>query len=730
MRNGKAGKSKLNDNSVESLDRISGFKAFEAEPKRIEILMVIQRDLTKLFNSAWRLNDRFSKCVEALLRLPKINWAGIYFMDNSSETLHLSFSKGSRSQFIDRVLCLNSDSTFFRLVKEGNPIYTQLHELDGSLKNENKQKGGLDALAIIPFYHMEEVQGCLTISLANLGEIPFVILVLESIAAQISTTTTLLRAEEELNLAKAEKNGILEASTDEIRLIDSNMRIVWTNKSDTQKTDADVESISDKLCYQTYFHRNKPCIGCPAKEALITGKMANAVLFQPDLSNKKPEAFWAVNIVPVTNDSDDPANFIEIVRDISKPKAVEKALREREVTLNAIFSASPVGIGLARNRVLDWANKTLDHMLGYKEGDLLGKSSRLLYQDTKEYERVGCELYSNAKDGIGQVETVWIRKDGKMIDCFVQGSLLEPDDPSKGLIVVAMDITERKKVERALSEQISRNELILKTTTDGLFIMDMKGKIFEVNPASEMITGYSKEELVGKEIRNFDINENFKEHIKRILRKKHDRFETKLQHKNRKILDVEVSTTFLDTANNKFFFSFFRDISEKKKAERKLIEREKELETKSNNLEEANTALKVLLKKRDEDKSELEEKVLSNVKELLTPYLEKLNRSGLNDTQKAYVEILERNLNDIISPFSRRLSSTYLKFTPAEMQVANLVKHGRTSKEIAEILNLSNLTIASHRKSIRKKIGITRKKGSLRTHLLSLQQEEKNWRSP
>jgi len=144
------------------------------------------------------------------------------------------------------------------------------------------------------------------------------------------------------------------------------------------------------------------------------------------------------------------------------------------------------------------------------------------------------------------------------------------------------------------------------------------------------------------------------------------------------------------------------------------------LEIKTTTLEETNTALKVLLKRRDEDKTEYEEKVLLNVKELVVPYLEKLNKSGLDETQKAYAGILESNLNDIISPFSQRLSSKFLNFTPTEIQVANLLKQGKTNKEIGEVLNSSPRTVAFHRENIRKKLGLKNKKTNLKSYLLSL----------
>ena len=155
------------------------------------------------------------------------------------------------------------------------------------------------------------------------------------------------------------------------------------------------------------------------------------------------------------------------------------------------------------------------------------------------------------------------------------------------------------------------------------------------------------------------------------------------------------------------------------KLEQRVDERTRELRIKSENLEEMNTALKVLLKKREEDKNELEEQVIYNVKELVMPFLEKIKASRLDNRQKTIVEILESNLNDIVSPFAKALSTRYLNLTPAEMQIANMVKHGKTTKEIAETLFLSARTIESHRDSIRQKLGIKNKKANLRTHLMS-----------
>jgi len=162
------------------------------------------------------------------------------------------------------------------------------------------------------------------------------------------------------------------------------------------------------------------------------------------------------------------------------------------------------------------------------------------------------------------------------------------------------------------------------------------------------------------------------------------------------------------------------DITERKLAEQALRAREMELENQAHNLEEANIALKVLLKQRDEDKKEFEDKIVSNVKEGICPFIEKIRRSSLNDRQTAFIDIIKSLLDDIIAPFFSQLSSKYSSLTPTEIQVAGLVKEGKTTKEIAEMLNLSAGTIEFHRNNLRKKLGLRNTKTNLRSYLMSI----------
>jgi len=154
---------------------------------------------------------------------------------------------------------------------------------------------------------------------------------------------------------------------------------------------------------------------------------------------------------------------------------------------------------------------------------------------------------------------------------------------------------------------------------------------------------------------------------------------------------------------------------------RQLTAKEVELRERTEELKEFNSALRVLLKSREEDKTALEENVLSHMKNIALPYLEKLKQSGLNAEQRSLVRVLKSSLDDLTSPMAKALTSKTLDLTPMELQVADLIKHGKRTKEIADMLHLSINTIVSHRYNIRTKLGLKNRKINLRSYLQSLQ---------
>jgi len=154
-----------------------------------------------------------------------------------------------------------------------------------------------------------------------------------------------------------------------------------------------------------------------------------------------------------------------------------------------------------------------------------------------------------------------------------------------------------------------------------------------------------------------------------------------------------------------------RDITE-------LRKREKDLHIKAMELSDLNTTLKVLLQQRDRDRNELEDRILSNIKLLIEPYLDKL-KHHTDVTGKSYLKIIESNLDDIISPFARKLSVHHMNLTNKEIQVASLIREGKTTKEISDMIHMSESAVNVYRHHIRKKLGLTQKQ-NLNAYLSSI----------
>ena len=160
---------------------------------------------------------------------------------------------------------------------------------------------------------------------------------------------------------------------------------------------------------------------------------------------------------------------------------------------------------------------------------------------------------------------------------------------------------------------------------------------------------------------------------------------------------------------------------EQKEFMKKAIElNEKELKERALKLEETNITMSVLMKKMETERKEIEENVMFKIRELIFPYIDKLRNSRLTSQQKNSLDLIKSNLKDVLSPITHMYSTKYLKLTPKELQIAELVKEGKSSKDIGDVLGISKRTVEFHRDSIRKKIGLKERKINLRTYLMTM----------
>ena len=326
------------------------------------------------------------------------------------------------------------------------------------------------------------------------------------------------------------------------------------------------------------------------------------------------------------------------------------------------------------------------------------------------------------------------RFDKKLVP--VEGSFTIIRDPKggrMGAFAMLRDITQYKLQASTIRRGRDFLENIFQTTDEGVFVTDEGGFFVRANRAFSELIGYAEQELKG---RHYSLLYGQKigqeagsplQDLLKVVQRSLKNHETKYARKDGSLIDVEINLSLLQGPAGATAGAVVavRDITLRKQMEEQLKfahgELEKKVAERTASLEEVNTALRVLLKRREEDKAALEDKVLVNINRLINPCLQKLKGAGLDSRQMSYVDILEENLQDIVSPFLQAMTMKHLQLTPMEIEVANHIKHGKNSKKIAGILDVSRKTVEFHRDNIRRKAGIRNKKINLRTYLLSLQ---------
>ncbi len=451
-----------------------------------------------------------------------------------------------------------------------------------------------------------------------------------------------------------------------------------------------------------------------------------------------------------------PAVAAGIIRRMEKQTLIEQPCDqtdphgnwEIEQNYRNILQHSADGIMITDfNSMIVTVNDSLVSMLGYERSeDIVGKyllelasfegthmctTGELLCLDKAYYDsqiEVTNQLFET---GRAQGLFYMHKKNGVAVPMEAALSLLtDPEGNRRGTIAICRDITIRVKAEKLLLTTKLFLENIFATTRDGIYVSNSQGQCIMINQAFSDITGYTQDELIGSSPASLLADESDAELSQQIMKAMDNKddlslFEARWKHKNGTVFPAEVRLAVLKTEAGDYngIVASVRDISERKRVLEELRRSHEQLEEKvrerTENLEEMNTALRVLLQGREEDKLSHEDRMLGNVNELVLPYLDRLKATRLDERQRSSISIIEANLKDIVAPFAGRTASRNLSLTPSEIQIANLIKHGMTAKEIAGITSLSPRTIECHRASIRKKLGLINCKVNLRAYLLS-----------
>jgi PAS domain S-box-containing protein len=423
------------------------------------------------------------------------------------------------------------------------------------------------------------------------------------------------------------------------------------------------------------------------------------------------------------------AHYVGSFMDITGIKKAEQVLAERNRHLSVVLKAVPENIKLVCSEgVLVEMSPAGLTML---EAESLGQvQSQLLIDYVKpEYQADFVELHSKIFQELSrdvEFEVVGLKGGQRWLETRAVPLANEAGNVVN-LLGVTRDISTRKREElkhtllAAIVEHA--DDAIISTTPDGL--------ISSWNLGAEHLYGYNEAEAIGQPI-SFLIPKVGREEGRQVLDNlTHGGggcYETRHQGKNSLLVEVAITVSQINDKSGRVVGNsrIARDIKQQKKAEKIVLDArhhlEKQVEIIKEETSAINTALNVLLKRQEVEKSDAKAALSLEMGSTIMPFLKKLKGANTGRHRAFLIDILETNLQELVQSYggNPNLSSAYQLLTSVEKQVASMVKQKLSSKIIAATLNISIETVSSHRKNIRKKFGLEGKASNLHSYLMSL----------
>lgn len=262
------------------------------------------------------------------------------------------------------------------------------------------------------------------------------------------------------------------------------------------------------------------------------------------------------------------------------------------------------------------------------------------------------------------------------------------------------------------------------STSDAIGISDPGGFHYFQNPAFTEMFGYTAEEIMaaGGPRVIYNDGDTYRQVFDNIMNGKSWCGEIEMKARCGRIFPVSLRADAILDAGGKIegLIGIHTDISRQRETERQLRRKEVELSLKSQELAETNEALHRIVVQMKEDRKNVERRIVDNVGDFVLPYVRRMREVAKDPELLVFINVIEDNLNEIVAPFMERLVSAKISLTPRELEVANLVRTGATSKDIAKLLKVSKRAVEFHRDSLRNKLGLKKSKKNLKSYLDSI----------
>jgi PAS domain S-box-containing protein len=376
------------------------------------------------------------------------------------------------------------------------------------------------------------------------------------------------------------------------------------------------------------------------------------------------------------------------------------------------------------DRIIYW-NQGAQDLYGWSGEQALGRVSRELLQTTftKTHEEIQAQLEcTNAWRG----EQVHTTRHGRRLVVDSRW-LLHRDQQGRPLSILEInrDITMRTQAEQAIMESEERYRRLFEDDLTGDYLATPQGRIIACNPSFLEIFGLaSQEEALGINLASlYPGAEDFARFVDLVEKKRRlEHYQCPRRRRDGSLFHVVENVVGEFDALGRLLRikGYLFDDTARKLGEEALIRKDREITLQLKKIEKLNAALTTLLERRDQESRQKEEDILFTVEKLVLPHLHDLKATHLDDDQRVHIEVIEGNLKNITSAFARHLATWKTKLTPSEIKVADLIRQGKNSKEVASLLCISSHAVAFHRANLRAKLGLRSTGGNLASHLRHL----------
>ncbi|MCF6186234.1 MAG: PAS domain-containing protein [Desulfobulbaceae bacterium] len=489
--------------------------------------------------------------------------------------------------------------------------------------------------------------------------------------------------------------------------------------------------VNGRKCFQYLHNRTEPCLDCKNKE-VFAGKSIRKKWY-----SRKNNKYYVIFDSPLKN-AEGVLNKLAFFHDATAVQQATEMLVKNQLLLDGIVNNSTAVICIkdtqgkylmANTRFNDLFNESGLDIIGKTDFDFFPEYQARLFRASDRKVLMGRQVQ--------QFEENLRHKDRDLVYISIKFPLVNADDSVYAVAKISTDITDRKKLEVDLQASNERLTALINASPDIICLKDGEGRWLQANEANLRLFQISGDDYKGRtDVELAQYNTLYGNVLLASMKSDEDvwhkgqpyEYEEKIPNPNGedKIFWIIKVPLFYPDGRRKGLVILGHDTTVRRKREqrlrREIVARKQAFEVirvKSKETEEVNIALRVLLNQQKKAGEEVQQRILIQFEKTVLPYIELLRRCLLDEHGEEYLDILTGHLQAVGAPFIKKLSNPDLGLTKREILVADLVRQGKSTKEIAKLLGLQPRSVEAYRNQIRKKLHLNKKNITLKQYLTS-----------